>query len=86
MLIYQGNDVYQFHNEFGHPITLTRKDVNTICELAIEDPEFDIGQEMEKLADKSKHWQELYAGLVKDKETLHNDIIAMVKRHNVEEA
>jgi len=86
MLVYQGGDVYTFHNEFGHPITLTKVDINTICSLALEDPDFDIGKEMEYLAETSAHWQELYAGLIKDKELLYDDIMMFVKKHRVGKA
>ncbi len=32
MLEYQGSDIYVFHNQFGHPITLTKQDIDAIAE------------------------------------------------------
>ena len=86
MLHYEGTDVYTFHNEFGHPITLTKNDVNTICDLAKENPDFNLNQEVEALAEKSEHWQELYSELIRDKEKLFNDIMSLVHNHKIEEA
>jgi len=86
MLRYEGNDIYTFHNEFGHPITLTNNDINTICDLAKENPYFNLNKEIEILAEKSEHWQELYAELVRDKEKLFNDIMSLVHNHKIEEA
>jgi len=86
MLRYLGTDMYEFCTERNEMVTLSKADVNTMCELAMEDSEFDIGQKMEELADKSEHWQELYAELFKHKEELHNDIMDFVRKHKVEDA
>jgi len=86
MLKYNGLDMYEFHTERNEMVVLSKKDVDTICELAMEDSNFDIGEKMEELADKSEHWQELYAELVKNKEELHNDIMDFVRKHKVEDA
>jgi len=86
MLKYSGTDMYEFHTERNEMVTLSKADVNTMCELAMEDSEFDIGKKMEELADKSEHWQELYAELVKHKEELHNDIMDFVRKHKVKDA
>ena len=85
MLAYIGLDEYEFFTEKKVKITLTKNDINTICDLAKQNPEFDLNQEIEALADKSEHWQELYAGLISDREKLFNDIMSLVHNHNVEE-
>jgi len=86
MLHYQGSDIYTFYNEYNYPITLTKKDINTICELARENSDFDLNIEIQNLAEKSEHWKELYSELVKDKEKLFNDIMSLVHNHKIEEA
>ncbi len=32
MLEYQGDEIYVFYNQFGHPITLTKQDIDAIAE------------------------------------------------------
>ena len=86
MLKYNGLDMYEFHTERNEMIVLSKKDVDTICEFAMEDSEFDIGEKIEKLSEVSEHWQELYAELVQHKEELHNDIMDFVRKHKVKDA
>ena len=81
MLKYNGSDIYTFHNQHGHPITLTKEDINTICDLAMKDDTFDIGEEVAKLADDNKHWRELHAELKENFEQLKNDILNIINRN-----
>jgi len=86
MLKYLGSDKYEFWTENNVKITLTKSDINTIIDLAKNNPDFNLNQEIEALTEKSEHWQELYAELIKDKEELFNDIMSLVHNHKIEEA
>ena len=85
MLRYVGRDEYEFVNENNKTIILTKNDIDTICDLAMKDSNFEIGKEMENLAEKSLHWKELYDELKQDRNVLYNDIISLIQRHKIVE-
>jgi len=85
MLRYIGRDEYEFVNENNKTIILTRNDIDTICDLAMKDSNFEIGKEMKNLAEKSLHWQELYNELRKDRDVLYKDILILIQKHKIEE-
>ena len=85
MLRYIGRDEYEFVNENNKTIILTKNDIDTICDLAMKDSNFEIGKEMKNLAEKSLHWQELYNELRKDRDVLYKDILILIQKHKIEE-
>jgi hypothetical protein len=86
MLTYVGLEKYEFFTEENVKIILTKNDIDTICSLAKDNPEFSLNQELEALAEKSAHWQELYNELKDDRNNLFDDIMELVQKHNIEEA
>ena len=73
---------YQWY--FYHISQFTTK-VNSISDFASLDSNFEIGKEMENLAEKSLHWKELYDELKQDRNVLYNDIISLIQRHKIVE-
>ena len=83
MLRYIGCDKYEFVTENNKTVVLTRNDIDTICNLASENENFDINKQMILLAEKSLHWQELYDELKQDRNILYDDIIELIRKHKI---
>ena len=62
MLHHQGNDVYVFHNQFGHPITLTRQDIDAIAEESADIEHSYVN----KLKEEEGFWKDNYDELKSD--------------------
>ena len=86
MLKYNGLDLYEFHTQSNNIIVLTKNDINTICELAKNNPDFDLYEEVKTLTHESKHWEKLFEELERDKHKLFNDIMSLVHNNKVEES
>ena len=79
MLKYLGGNLYEFYKSNNELIILSKEDVDTICDLAMNDSEyFSIGSKLEQLADDNQHWRTLYEELKDSKEKLIDEIRELI--------